>query len=101
MNINALYESVTSSYGSVMPHNVATGRADKRYSPNEYATVAIAACLSIAAAAIYTTLIATGFWPSVIQRSSPIAGAIHTFIFARFEAPSGPQQPRASAKTSP
>ena len=48
--------------------------------------IGMVAVFSIVFAAIYTGLVAAGFWQTALQIFT-ITGAIYTFIIARFEGP--------------
>lgn len=61
----------------------------KKYSPNQYVTIFMVLGMSVAAAGIYVALVATNFWQTAAEIFT-LAGAIYTFIIARFE--SSPSQ---------
>lgn len=52
----------------------------------EYATLGAVLVLSIAAAGIYTVLVNTGLWTSLVPILTT-AGAFYTYVIARFEKP--------------
>lgn len=56
----------------------------KKYSPNQWATLAIVAVLSIVGAGIYTALVSADLWQSALVVLVQ-AGAIYTFVIQRFE----------------
>jgi hypothetical protein len=58
----------------------------KSKSTGQYATLAILAVLSLAAAGIYTVLVNTGYWEAVYG-ILVTAGAFYAFVIQRFEGP--------------
>ena len=58
----------------------------KSYVNNQYATLGIVLVLSLIAAVVYVNLVDAGYWTSVLNILA-YAGAIYTFIIARFETP--------------
>lgn len=54
------------------------------FGTSEYKTLAVVFVLSLVAAIIYTTLVAAGYWTAVLNIMT-VAGAIYTYILARFE----------------
>ncbi len=56
----------------------------KQHMPNQYYTLGLVAVLSLVGAGIYTTLVDIGYWRGALQIMI-IAGAIYTYIIARFE----------------
>lgn len=55
-----------------------------KFALSEYATLAVLALIALAAAGIYTWLMAAGYWNSVYQ-ILVTAGAFYAFILQRFE----------------
>lgn len=56
----------------------------KKYGKNEWHTLLILGCISLAVAGIYAALVATGYWQAVVG-IFVTAGVIYTFIIQRFE----------------
>ncbi len=56
----------------------------KNFKTSEYQTLGVVLAVSIIAAALYTALVATGYWESFVGILVS-AGAIYTYIIARFE----------------
>lgn len=58
----------------------------KRYSNNEWATMGILLCVSVALSGLYLAFVAAGYWQTVAQILLT-AGAFYAFIVQRFENP--------------
>lgn len=56
----------------------------KYFGTNEWVTLAVVACASLAAAAVYTGLQAYGFWDS-FAHILEVAGAFYAFVLLRFK----------------
>lgn len=56
----------------------------KKWSKNEYITLATLLAVSLTAAGIYTALTAAGYW-SVVATVLTTAGAFYAFVLQRFE----------------
>lgn len=56
----------------------------KQYSSSTYLTMGIVLVLSLIGAGVYTALVSAGYWQS-FANILVLAGAIYTFIIARFE----------------
>ena len=52
--------------------------------PGEYARIAVVVLMSLATAGMYTALVATGYWESVVNILIS-AGGVYAFIIQRFE----------------
>lgn len=56
----------------------------KRFGTDEYKTLGVVAAVSLVGAAAYTSLVAAGYWESVLE-ILVTAGAFYTYILARFK----------------